>query len=292
MPGPIDTGHQDVMRTIPAAKITEAVARLCQQANYLLPRDVREALTKALHKEESPRAREILTQISDNARVAQKKSIALCQDTGIAEVFLNLGQDVHIEGELLQDAVNQGVALGYTMGYLRTSIVADPLDRVNTNDNTPAQLTIAIVPGDQLEIVVLPKGGGTENASALRMFPPSAGWPAIVEFVLETVREKGINSCPPLVVGVGIGGSFSAVGKLAKSALLRPVDSAPSDGAYAAREKELLDAVNALGIGPMGLGGRTTALAVHIGHAPCHIACLPVAIAMHCHCLRRMTETL
>jgi fumarate hydratase subunit alpha len=280
------------MRTIPAAKITEVVARLCQQANYLLPRDVQEALAKALAKEESPRARTILTQIADNARVAQEKSIALCQDTGIAEIFMNLGQDVHVDGEILQDAVNKGVALGYTMGYLRTSIVADPLDRVNTNDNTPAQLTIAMVPGDRIEITVLPKGGGTENASSLRMFSPSAGWPTIVEFVVETVREKGINACPPLIVGVGIGGSFSAVAKLAKSALLRQVGSTPGDRAYAVREKDLLDAVNALGIGPMGMGGRTTALAVHIEHAPCHIACLPVAVAMHCHSLRRMTETI
>ena len=280
------------MRTISAANITETVARLCQRANYFLPCDVEEALTKALQKETSPRAWEILTQISGNIRVAHERSIALCQDTGIAEVFVNIGQDVHIEGDILQDAVNKGVALGYTMGYLRTSIVADPLDRVNTHDNTPAQLTLAMVPGDRIEITVLPKGGGTENASALRMFPPSAGWPGIVEFVLETVREKGINSCPPLIVGVGIGGSFSAVGKLAKTALLRQVGSAPAAGAYAAREKELLDAINALGLGPMGLGGRTTALAVHIEHAPCHIACLPVAIAMNCHSTRRMTETI
>ena len=278
----------NAMRTIAAGEITKTVARLCQQANYSLPRDVHEALTTAFQKEGSPRAREILTQISANARIAQEKSIALCQDTGIAEVFVNLGQDVHLEGEPLPDAVNRGVALGYTEGYLRTSIVADPLDRVNTNDNTPAQLTVAIVPGDQIEITVLPKGGGTENASALRMFPPSAGWPGIVEFVIETVREKGINSCPPLIVGVGIGGSFSAVGKLAKTALLREVDSSAA-GAYAAREKELLDAVNALGIGPMGLGGGTTALAVHIEHAPCHIACLPVAVAMQCHSMRRVT---
>ena len=279
------------MRTIAAAEITKTVARLCQHANYHLPRDVQEALTAAFQKEGSPRAREILTQISANARVAQEKSIALCQDTGIAEIYVNLGQDVHIDGEPLPDAVNRGVALGYTEGYLRTSIVADPLDRVNTNDNTPAQLTVAIVPGDQIEITVLPKGGGTENASALRMFPPSAGWPGIMEFVIETVREKGINSCPPLIVGVGIGGSFSAVGKLAKMGLLREVGSSAA-GAYAAREKELLDAVNALGIGPMGLGGSTTALAVHIEHAPCHIACLPVAVAMQCHSMRRVTETI
>jgi fumarate hydratase subunit alpha len=279
------------MRTIAAAEITKTVARLCQHANYYLPRDVQEALTTAFRKEGSPRAREILTQISANARAAQEKSIALCQDTGIAEIYVNLGQDVHIDGEPLPDAVNRGVALGYTEGYLRTSIVADPLDRVNTNNNTPAQLTVAIVPGDGFEITVLPKGGGTENASALRMVPPSAGWPGIMEFVIETVREKGINSCPPLIVGVGIGGSFSAVGKLAKMALLREVSSSAA-GAYAAREKELLDAVNALGIGPMGLGGSTTALAVHIEHAPCHIACLPVAVAMQCHSMRRVSETI
>jgi fumarate hydratase subunit alpha len=279
------------MRTIAAAEITKTVARLCQHANYYLPRDVQQALTVAFQKEGSPRAREILTQISANARTAQEKSIALCQDTGIAEIYVNLGQDVHIDGEALPDAVNRGVALGYTEGYLRTSIVADPLDRVNTNNNTPAQLTVTIVPGDRFEITVLPKGGGTENASALRMFPPSAGWPGIMEFVIETVREKGINSCPPLIVGVGIGGSFSSVGKLAKMALLREVSSSAA-GAYAAREKELLDAVNALGIGPMGLGGNTTALAVHIEHAPCHIACLPVAVAMQCHSMRRVTGTI
>jgi fumarate hydratase subunit alpha len=279
------------MRTIAAAEITKTVARLCQHANYYLPRDVQEALTVAFQKEGSPRARQILTQISANARVAQERSIALCQDTGIAEIYVNLGQDVHIDGETLPDAVNRGVALGYTEGYLRTSIVADPLDRVNTNNNTPAQLTVTIVAGDQIEITVLPKGGGTENASALRMFTPSAGWPGIMEFVIETVREKGINSCPPLIVGVGIGGSFSAVGKLAKMGLLREVSSSAA-GAYAAREKELLDAVNALGIGPMGLGGSTTALAVHIEHAPCHIACLPVAVAMQCHSMRRVTGTI
>jgi fumarate hydratase subunit alpha len=280
------------MRTIAAEEITKTVARLCQHANYNLPGDVRQALTGAFQKEAAPRAREILTQISDNARIAQEKSIALCQDTGIAEVYVHLGQDVHIQGETLQDAVNRGVARGYTEGYLRTSIVADPLDRVNTDDNTPAQLTLAIVPGDQVEITILPKGGGTENASALRMFSPSAGWPGILEFVVETVREKGINACPPLIVGVGIGGSFSAVGKLAKMALLREVGSAPAAGAYAAREKELLDAVNALGIGPMGLGGSTTALAVHIEHAPCHIACLPAAVAMNCHSMRRVSGTI
>ena len=280
------------MRTIAAAEITQTVARLCQQANYTLPPDILQALAEASRKEDVARARGVLDQILDNARIAHDRQIALCQDTGIAEVYLKVGQDVRIEGENLRDAVNRGVALGYTTGYLRTSIVGDPLDRVNTNDNTPAQLSVEIVPGDRLELTVLPKGGGTENASTLRMFPPSAGWPGIVGFVLETVREKGINACPPLIIGVGIGGSFASVCGLAKKGLFRAVGSPPAAGAYAAREKELLDAVNALAIGPMGLGGKTTALAVHIEHAPCHIACLPVAVSIHCHSMRRLTETL
>jgi fumarate hydratase subunit alpha len=280
------------MRTIATATITEAIARMFQQANTVLPQDVRQALGSAAQAERSPRALKVLGQMLDNAQVAQDRRIALCQDTGIAEVYLKIGQDVHLEGESVQDAVNRGVALGYTAGYLRTSIVGDPLERVNTNDNTPASLSVTLVPGDQVEITILPKGGGTENASMLRMFPPSAGWSGIMGFVLETVREKGINSCPPLVVGVGIGGTFATVCGLAKRGLFRQIGSTPADPIYAAREKELLDAVNALDLGPMGLGGRTTALAVHIEHAPCHIACLPAAVAMHCHSLRRLSEAL
>ncbi len=279
------------MRTIAAATITETVARLCQQANYNLPADVLAGLTAAHQQEPAARARGVLGQILDNAKVARERSIALCQDTGIAEVYLQIGQDAHIEGEGLQDAVNRGVAKGYTTGFLRTSIDKDPLDRVNTKDNTPAVLSLGIVAGDKVEITVLPKGGGTENASTLRMFPPSTGWPGVMDFVLETVREKGINACPPLIIGVGIGGSFGTVCGLAKKGLFRAVGSVPAEPAYAAREKELLTAVNALDIGPMGLGGGTTALAVHITHAPCHIACLPVAVSIICHSTRRLTET-
>ncbi len=278
------------MRTIAASSITQTVARLCQQANTNLPPDVLAGLTAAHQRETNARARGVLSQILDNAQVARERSIALCQDTGIGEVYVKLGQDAHVEGDL-QEAVNRGVAQGYTTGYLRRSIVGDPLDRTNTNDNTPAVLSVSLVPGDKVEITVLPKGGGTENASTLRMFPPSAGWAGVMDFVLETVREKGINACPPVVIGVGIGGSFGTVCALAKKGLFRAVGSLPATPAYAAREKELLDAVNALAIGPMGLGGGTTALAVHIEHAPCHIACLPVAVSMMCHSLRRLTET-
>jgi fumarate hydratase subunit alpha len=252
------------MRTIATATITETIARMFQQANTVLPQDVRRALGKAAQAEKSPRALKVLGQMLDNAQVAQDRRIALCQDTGIAEVYLKIGQDVHLEGESVQDAVN----------------------------NTPAPLSVTLVPGDRVEITILPKGGGTENASMLRMFPPSAGWSGIMGFVLETVREKGINACPPLVVGVGIGGTFATVCGLAKKGLFRQIGSTPAEPIYAAREKELLDAVNALDLGPMGLGGRTTALAVHIEHAPCHIACLPAAVAMHCHSLRRLSETL
>jgi fumarate hydratase subunit alpha len=280
------------MRTIAAGSISDVVARLCQQANYNLPPDVLAGLTAAHQQEATPRARGVLAQILDNAKVAKERSIALCQDTGIAEVYLKVGQEAHIEGESLRDAVNRGVALGYTTGFLRTSIVGDPLDRANTNDNTPAVLTVDIVAGDKIEITVLPKGGGTENASTLRMFSPAAGWPGVMDFVLETVREKGINSCPPLIIGLGIGGSFGTVCGLAKKGLFRAVGTPPAEPAYAARETELLAAVNALKIGPMGLGGGTTALAVHITHAPCHIACLPVAVSMMCHSMRRLTETI
>ena len=280
------------MRTISSTVISETVARLCQQANYRLPPDVLASLVTARERETTPRACGVLDQILDNAHVARERGIALCQDTGIAEVYLKMGQDAHIEGESLQEAVDRGVAQGYTTGFLRPSIVKDPLDRVNTGDNTPAVLSVTIVPGDKIEITVLPKGGGTENASAMRMFPPSAGWSAVMDFVLETVREKGINACPPLIIGVGIGGSFGTVCGLAKKGLFRPVGSVASDPAYAAREKELLSAVNSLDIGPMGLGGRTTALAVHIEHGPCHIACLPVAVSLLCHSMRRLTETL
>ncbi|MHB9154933.1 MAG: fumarate hydratase [Endomicrobiales bacterium] len=280
------------MRQITSKKISETVAKLCQQANYFLPDDVWRAVEEAYQKETAEIPREIFAQILENARVAAQKSVPLCQDTGITEVFLKLGGDVHVTGGNLTDAVNTGVAEGYTHGYLRKSIVANPLHRKNTGNNTPAQINLELVPGDRLEITVLPKGGGSENASALKMLTPAAGWAGVREFVLETVKSKGISSCPPLIVGVGVGGSFSSVGRLAKKALLREAGSPSGDYYYAEREKELLKEINLTGIGPMGLGGAVTALAVNIEYAPCHIASLPAAVSMQCHSCRRRTEVI
>jgi fumarate hydratase subunit alpha len=281
-----------IMREIAAKKITEVVAQLSQQANYFLPEDVWRSLEEAYQRERSDNGREIFGQILENARDAGQRGIALCQDTGTTDLFLRIGQDVHITGGSLRDAVNAGIADGYARGYLRKSIVEDPLERQNTGNNTPAKISIDVVPGDRLEITILPKGGGSENASALKMLTPSAGWQGVRDFVLEIVRTKGVNACPPLVIGVGIGGSFSSVAGLAKKALLRNIGASAAYPRYAAREKELLDAVNATGIGPMGLGGVVTALAVHIEHASCHIASLPVAVSLQCHSCRRKTETL
>jgi fumarate hydratase subunit alpha len=279
------------MREISAAKITETVAKLCRQANYFLPEDVWRAVEEAYQKEKAETPREILGQILQNARLAGQKELALCQDTGIADVFIKLGQQAIVGGISLKDAVNKGVAEGYTKGYLRKSIVSEPLgERKNTEDNTPANIYIESVPGDNIEITVLPKGGGTENASALIMLSPSQGWQGVKDFIIDTVKKKGVNACPPLVVGVGIGGSFSTVALLAKKALLRPVGSSSGDVFYRSREEELLKEINATGIGPMGLGGAATALGVNIEFAPCHIASLPVAVSMQCHSMRRKTE--
>jgi fumarate hydratase subunit alpha len=280
------------MRDIPAQKITETVARLCQQANYFLPEDVWRALEESSQKEETETGREIFLQALENARIASQKSVALCQDTGITDIFLKVGQEVHVSGEPLIDAVNKGVAKGYREGYLRKSIVANPLHRKNTGDNTPAQIYTEIVPGDRISITILPKGGGSENASALRMLEPAAGWQGIKDFVLEAVKGKGVNACPPLVVGVGIGGGFSSVAGLAKKALLRELGEPSSDYYYAEREKELMKEINRTGIGPMGLGGIITALSVAIEFAPCHIASLPVAVSIQCHSCRRRTEVI
>lgn len=278
------------MREISANRITETVSRLCQQANYFLPEDVWQSIERAFQKEKTENGREVLAQILENARISTQRSMALCQDTGITEIFLKVGQDVHITGGSLVDAVNKGVSQGYKAGYLRNSIVKDPLNRINTGDNTPAQIYAESVAGDKLEITILPKGGGTENSSVLKMFLPSDSWQEISQFILEIVKTKGINACPPLIVGVGVGGSFSSVALLAKKALLRHIGSSSNNSAYAERESELLREINKLAIGPMGLGGAITALAVNIEFAPCHIASLPVAVSMQCHSLRRRTE--
>jgi len=279
------------MREIPASKITETVAKLCRQSNYFLPEDVWRAVEEAYQKEKSETARDILDQILQNARLAGQKELALCQDTGIADVFIKLGQQATIGGINLRDAVNKGVADGYTKGYLRKSIVSEPLEnRNNTQDNTPANIYIESAQGDDVEITVLPKGGGTENASALAMLSPSQGWQGVKDFIIDTVKNKGVSACPPLVVGVGIGGSFSTVALLAKKALLRPIGESSKDVFYRRKEEELLKEINATGIGPMGMGGASTALGVNIEYAPCHIASLPAAVSMQCHSLRRKTE--
>ena len=280
------------MRQIESIKISQIIASMCKKANFFLSEDVWRALRDAFAKEKNERARAILGQILENATIAKNRDIALCQDTGIAEVFIKLGQEVEIIQESLSAAVNKGVALGYKEGSLRNSIVDDPIRRKNTGNNTPAAIYTEIVPGNKIEITLLAKGGGTENASKLAMLTPSSGIEGIKEFVLSAVKEKGANACPPLVIGVGIGGSFSSVALLSKKALLREVGKASKDLTHAKLEEDLLKLINNTDIGPMGLCGATTALAVHIEAAPCHIASLPVAVSMQCHSLRRITEVI
>ncbi len=279
------------MREIEAAKITETVKKLCIEANCHLSCDIKECI-KNCHDDESwPQAKEILERIIENYEIADEKSQPVCQDTGVACVFLKVGQDVHINGDVTQ-AVNEGVRQGYTEGYLRKSVVRDPLDRVNTGDNTPAMLYFEIVPGDKLEITVAPKGFGSENMSRIAMLRPSDGLSGVKDFVVKTVEEAGPNPCPPIVVGVGIGGTFDKAAYLAKKALLRPVDVRNEDPFYAELEEKLLEEINALGIGPQGFGGKTTALSVNIEKFPTHIAGLPVAVNINCHVTRHKTEVI
>ena len=274
------------MRTIETGQITETVARLSIHANRYLPKDVADALQKACGEEPWPPAREVLSHLEENVRLAAERQVPICQDTGMACVYIELGQDVHIEGSL-EDAVNEGVRRGYTEGYLRKSIVKDPLRRVNTEDNTPAFLHIRLVPGDRCRITVMPKGCGAENMSRLAMLKPADGLEGVKAFVLETVRLAGSNPCPPTVLGVGIGGGFDTAPVLAKHALLRPLSDPNPDPFYAALEKEWLEEINRLGIGPQGFGGRTTCLSLAIETAPTHVASLPVAVSVSCHATRR-----
>jgi fumarate hydratase subunit alpha len=280
------------MRELDVSVISEKVAQLCIQANCVLGEDVLRLLEKALQREESPTGREIIEQILENNRIARQKMVPMCQDTGMAVVFVELGQDVHLVGGDLYGAINKGVAKGYTEGYLRKSVLADPLRRKNTGDNTPAVIYVDVVPGDGVKITVLPKGGGSENMSALAMLPPSAGLEGAKRFVVEHVEKSGANPCPPVVVGVGIGGSFDRVALLAKRAHLREVGTLNPDPFYAQLERELLEEINRLGIGPQGFGGRTTALAVHIEAYPCHITGLPVAVNLNCHAARHKSVVL
>ena len=280
------------LKQIDCQTITDAVAQLCQQANIELGPDIFAALQKARLAEPSPAGQAVLDELMENAELAVRERLAICQDTGMAVVFVKIGQDVQIVGGGLTDAINAGVAKGYREGYLRASVVSDPLLRVNTKDNTPAVIHYDIVPGDALEITVAPKGFGSENMSAVRMFSPSAGIDGVRQFVIETIRKAGPNPCPPIIVGVGIGGTLEKVTQLAKEALLRPVGSANPSPHIAQLEQELLTAANQLGIGPAGLGGRTTALAIHIETYATHIAGLPVAVNMSCHATRHASVTL
>ena len=279
------------MRTIHASLLTDTIASLCVEANCRLPEDMRRSIENARNEEKWDTARGILDKIIENYNIADEKFVPICQDTGVCCVFLKIGTDVHIEGDLIE-AVNEGVRRGYRDGYLRKSVVGDPLRRVNTGDNTPAMLYTELVPGDKLELTVAPKGFGSENMSKLAMLKPSDGVEGVKDFVVKTVEEAGPNPCPPIVVGVGIGGTFDKAALLAKKALMRSTDERNKDEYYASLEAELLDRINALGIGPQGFGGRTTALAVNIETMPTHIAGLPVAVNINCHVTRHRTVIL
>ncbi len=281
------------MREIQVSEITETVARLCQEANYYLPEDVLDALKKARQDEESPRAQGVLDIILQNSDIAQEKQIALCQDTGTTVLFLELGQDAHITGGDLTDALTEGVRSGYQWGFLRNSIVRQPFSkRVNTGDNTPPILHTEIVPGDKLKITVMPKGGGCENMSRMAILRPGDGKQGVIDFTLRTIEESGGNPCPPLIVGVGIGGSAEYVMYLAKKSLLRKVGEHNPDEEVAELEKELMERVNATGIGPQAWGGLTTALAVNIETYPTHITALPVGVNLQCHSARQKTAVI
>ncbi|MBR6595913.1 MAG: fumarate hydratase [Oscillospiraceae bacterium] len=279
------------MREISAAKITEVVKRLCIEANCHLPQDVKTCIEGCYAAEPWAPAREILERIMENYQIADNENVPICQDTGVACVFLKIGQEVHINGSI-EDAVNEGVRQGYGEGYLRKSVVGDPLNRVNTGDNTPAMIYYDIVPGNQLEIMVAPKGFGSENMSQIKMLRPSDGVEGVIEFVAKVVQEAGPNPCPPIIVGVGIGGTFDKAAYLAKKALMRSADERHPDPYYSELEQKILDKINALGIGPQGFGGKTTALCVNIEKFPTHIAGLPVAVNINCHVTRHKKEVL
>ena len=281
------------MREIKTKDITSAVARLCQEANFYLGDDVLSALKKARKEEESPIARQILDQILENADIAAKEEMPLCQDCGLAIIFLDIGQDVHIAGGDLHEAVNEGVRRGYQEGYLRKSAVKQPFSaRVNTKDNTPAIIHTQIVPGDKLKITVAPKGGGSENMSRFTVLKPAQGRQGVVDFVVKAVEEAGSNPCPPTIVGVGIGGSAEKAMAMAKRALLRPVGQPSPDAEVAELEQDILKRINATGVGSGGVGGTITSLAVHIETFPAHIASLPVAVNLQCHSARHKEAVL
>ncbi len=274
------------MREIQALNIIETVKKLCIDANYYLSEDMRRRFEEAKEKETFSIAKGILDILVENADIAKNENMPMCQDTGMAVVFVEIGQDVHVVGGSIEDAINEGVRRGYEEGYLRKSVVGDPIERINTKDNTPAIIHYNIISGDNLKITVAPKGFGSENMSQIKMLKPSDGVDGVKEFVLKVVKEAGPNPCPPIVVGIGIGGTFEKSAYLAKKALLRSTDKRNSNEYYANLEKELLELINGLGIGPQGFGGKTTALAVNIETYATHIAGLPVAVNINCHATR------
>ncbi len=274
------------MRTIDVKNLTEAVEKLAKETNHFLSKDVKCAISTQAKNEPWPVAKGVLEKIEENIKIAEEGLLPLCQDTGMACVFLEIGQDVHLIGGSVEDAVNEGVKRGYGDGFLRKSVVKDPLKRVNTGDNTPAHIHYELVPGDQVKVIFAPKGFGSENMSQIKMLPPSAGAEGVKDFVVRVCEEAGANPCPPIVVGVGIGGTFDKAALMAKEALLIPFDQPNGDPFYAEMEEELLTRINELGIGPQGFGGATTALAVKIKTAPTHIAGLPVAVNINCHVSR------
>lgn len=281
------------MKEIHVDKIREEVARLCIEATHILPEDVREGLRKAEASEPAPLAKQILVELLDNFDIAEREMIPLCQDTGTTVVFVELGQDVHVKGGSLEDAINAGVGSGYTEGFMRASMVAHPLTtRANTGNNTPAVIHYDVVPGDDLHIKILPKGGGCENMSRYANFLPRAGKEPIIDFILRTVEESGGNPCPPLIIGVGIGGTSEYAMGLAKKAVTRGVGSHSDDPEIASLEEEILEKVNALGVGPQAVGGLNTALAVHVLTFPTHITALPVGVNIQCHSARLKEVTL
>lgn len=280
------------MRELHVDQVAEAVARLVQEANFKLEADVTNAISRAKSLEEAAVGQAILLQIEENYNIADTERMPMCQDTGVALIFLEIGQDLHLVGGDLTEAINRGVAKGYTEGFLRMSMLNDPIKRVNTKNNTPAMIYMEMVPGDKLKVKVDCKGGGSENMSQLKMLPPSAGWEGAKRFIVEAVANAGPNACPPLIVGVGIGGNFDKSALLAKKSLLRHVGDPNPDPEWAAREQELLTEINKLGVGPMGLGGTVTALAVHIEVFGCHITALPVSVNIECHSHRHKEAVL
>ncbi|MCL2093704.1 MAG: fumarate hydratase [Treponema sp.] len=274
------------MREINVGTITDLVSELCIRANCDLNKDIEEAFQESLKTEESPVGRDVLQTLISNAQVAREEGVPICQDTGMAVIYIELGMEVHLTGGDLEEAIQEGVRQGYARGYLRNSVVKDPIRRQNTNDNTPAVIHYSVVGGDRVKIIAAPKGAGSENMSTLKMLTPSAGLQGLKSFVVESVSVAGANPCPPVIVGVGVGGTMEKAALLAKKALLRPLGSAPADAFWGEVEAELLESINALGIGPGGFGGRTTALGVHIEPFATHIACLPAAVNMGCHVTR------